>query len=277
MNIKPLKALIFETTSICNLSCKICYINEIKRKPAIMSFDLYKKVLDNTPRLERISLNNWGEPLLNKDLFRMVKYAKNSGIRNVIFTTNGSLLNDKYSNEIIESGLDIIEFSIHKDKESYKNIRNFNYHNMVTIIDNFISFRNKNKSNLKIAIKIVVDNTTELKIKYLKEKWSDKVDYIKLIPRIFSGQKKRNSFCQELIGSYNGRLVILSDGYVVPCCVDYLGLLYIGNANKSSNLSTLWNNHLMTKLRNEQTSGVFRKPCDDCVEYVSKNAEKRFG
>jgi len=276
MEIKPLKALIFETTSICNLSCKMCFINEIKRNPPILSLELFKKIMDNTPQLERVSLNNWGEPLLNKNIFDMVKYAKSKGVKDVIFTTNGTLLNHESIAEIINSGLDVIEFSVDGDEESYKTIRNFDYAQIVNNIEKLIELRNKSGSKLQIAIKMVIDEYTENKVDFLNKQWKEKVDYIKLIPRIFHEERERTTFCKELTGSYNGRLVVLSNGNVVPCCVDYKGLLCIGNADKTPNLEILWNNAEMNTLRKEQSSGKFRPPCDKCVEYSSDNAEKRY-
>lgn len=276
IDVKPLRAIIFETSSICNLSCRMCFINQINRKPGILSFEIFKKVLDNTSGIERVSLNNWGEPLLNKELFKMVKYAKEIGVRDVIFTTNGTLLNDSGLNEVINSGLDIIEFSIDGDEESYRSIRNCSYHDVVDSVNKLLFLREAAGSSLKVAVKMVVDKETESKIDTLNECWADKLDYVRLIPRIFAEEKKRTVFCKELTGSFNGRLVVLSDGTVVPCCADYMGILKIGSVDETLNLSELWNNDLIEELRREQASGQFRYPCEKCVEYSSDKAEKRF-
>ena len=56
-------------------------------------------------------MHNWGEPLLHKDIFRMIEYAKNKGVNYVVMNTNGTLLTDKMINRIVDSKLDIIRFS----------------------------------------------------------------------------------------------------------------------------------------------------------------------
>lgn len=56
------------------------------------------------PYLLEMKLQGQGEPLLNKELFKMVEYATNKNIL-VRFNTNGMLLNGENRKRIIESGL----------------------------------------------------------------------------------------------------------------------------------------------------------------------------
>ena len=65
------------------------------REGGFMEFDLFKKIIDDCNDLEHLCMHNWGEPLLHKDIFRMIEYAKNKGVNYVVMNTNGTLLTDK--------------------------------------------------------------------------------------------------------------------------------------------------------------------------------------
>ena len=71
-----------------------------------------------------VKFNLRGEPLLNKDLSKMVKFAKDKGIIDVFFNTNALLLNEGLSYQLIEAGLDRIIISFEGfDKTTYESYR----------------------------------------------------------------------------------------------------------------------------------------------------------
>ena len=124
MQVKNLTSLIIEPTNTCNLRCTFCFVTEgMTREDGFMDFELFKKVIDESPGLEHLCMHNWGEPLLHKDIFRMINYAKAAGIAWVVMNTNGTLLTDKIIQRIVDSGLDIIRFSIDGSAETFKKIR----------------------------------------------------------------------------------------------------------------------------------------------------------
>ena len=57
-----------------------------------MSWDLFRRIVDQLPRIERAVLHGVGEPMLVKRLPRMVRYLKERGTY-VLFNTNGTVLN----------------------------------------------------------------------------------------------------------------------------------------------------------------------------------------
>ena len=70
-----------------------------------------------------IKLSWRGEPHLNKSMWKMVRYAKSSGIKDVSTLSNGESMTEKDLYEVVESGLDWISFSVDGMKESYDRIR----------------------------------------------------------------------------------------------------------------------------------------------------------
>src|ERR1700761_7482457 len=96
---QPPVCLYLETTNRCNLLCETCPRTfEELEPPADMDWDLFIRIVDQFPRIERGVLHGLGEPMMVKHLPRMVRYLKDRGTY-VLFNTNGTLLNAKKGRE----------------------------------------------------------------------------------------------------------------------------------------------------------------------------------
>ncbi len=104
--------LYLETTNRCNLLCTTCpRTYEELEPPADMSWELFTRIVDQLPNLSRAVLHGVGEPMLVKDLPRMVRYLKARGVY-VLFNTNGTVLNERNGRALIEAGLDELRVSL---------------------------------------------------------------------------------------------------------------------------------------------------------------------
>ena len=132
--------LYLETTNRCNLLCTTCpRTYEELEPPADMSWQLFCSIVDQIPNLARAVLHGVGEPMLVKNLPRMVRYLKDRGTY-VLFNTNGTVLNEKNGRALIEAELDELRVSFDAaNAESYKAIRGKNYFNR--ILRNVRAFR----------------------------------------------------------------------------------------------------------------------------------------
>jgi radical SAM protein with 4Fe4S-binding SPASM domain len=132
--------LYLETTNRCNLLCTTCpRTYEELEPPADMSWELFRSIVDQVPNLNRAVLHGVGEPMLVKDLPRMVRYLKDRGTY-VLFNTNGTVLNDKNGRALIAAELDELRVSFDAaNPESYRAIRGKNYFNR--ILKNVRAFR----------------------------------------------------------------------------------------------------------------------------------------
>lgn len=87
-----------ETFPHCNMNCRFCAYPTRKQKgDALRDCDVYNSIdsLDpNDEKLEYICLSHFNEPLLDKRIFKFIKYAKNKGFR-VLVITNGLLFSSK--------------------------------------------------------------------------------------------------------------------------------------------------------------------------------------
>ena len=109
--LSPHSTLQIEPTRRCNLNCKICIRPNLNETTASLSLKDFRKVLDSS-NFRHVALHGWGEPLVNPQLFHMVKYAESQGVSTEL-TTNATLLQTNIE-KIFTSGLSIIAFGLHK-------------------------------------------------------------------------------------------------------------------------------------------------------------------
>ena len=107
----------------CNLKCTMCPRNDPNFQEGEMSYEMFTRIMDQLPFLKEVQIGGLGEPLLHRDFFKMIEYARRRKIRSVV-TTNGTLLNQQNIQKIIQSGLGALHVSIDSaDPEVYKSIR----------------------------------------------------------------------------------------------------------------------------------------------------------
>ncbi len=99
-----------ENTNVCNAVCVMCPREKQSRPLGLMKFSLFEKLIKEisgfSDSVNRVHLHNYGEPLMDKELPKRIKLAKEFGIKHVFFVTNASLLTQELSREIIVAGLD---------------------------------------------------------------------------------------------------------------------------------------------------------------------------
>jgi radical SAM protein with 4Fe4S-binding SPASM domain len=132
--------LYLETTNRCNLLCTTCpRTYEELEPPADMSWELFTSIVDQAPNLVRAVLHGVGEPMLVKNLPRMVRYLKDRGVY-VLFNTIGTVLNERNGRALIAAKLDELRVSLDaSNAKSFKEIRGKNYFDR--ILRNVRAFR----------------------------------------------------------------------------------------------------------------------------------------
>jgi MoaA/NifB/PqqE/SkfB family radical SAM enzyme len=137
----PPVCVYLETTNRCNLLCTTCPRTYAELEPpADMSWELFISVVDQIPNLQRAVLHGVGEPMLVRNLPRMVGYLKDRGTY-VLFNTNGTLLNERNGRALIVAGLDELRVSLDAaNAKSFLAIRGKDY--FARILRNVRTFRN---------------------------------------------------------------------------------------------------------------------------------------
>ena len=100
-------------TSHCNASCAYCPHTIYRRhwQNRHLSLTTFQRLLPDLKKVKLVYLQGWGEPFLNPDFFTFVSIAKQAGCQ-VGTTTNATLLTETNISRIVESGIDIIAFSL---------------------------------------------------------------------------------------------------------------------------------------------------------------------
>ncbi len=102
-----------EVTSLCNAACIYCPHTIYRDRWAgrHLSLDTFEKLAPAFKHTRLVHLQGWGEPFLHPHFFDMVATAKQAGCR-VGVTTNGMLLDAEAVRRLVESGIDLVAFSL---------------------------------------------------------------------------------------------------------------------------------------------------------------------
>ncbi len=101
-----------EVTSRCNLRCSACLITHQKLAPdADLTLADWHTIVDDLPHLARVAFQLNGEPLLCRDVFAMIQDAVSRGAHTVM-NTNGTLLDERRCQELLQSGLHELRISL---------------------------------------------------------------------------------------------------------------------------------------------------------------------
>ena len=237
---KRFKKIYVEITNKCNLNCSFC--TRTKKKKRDMSVEEFKTVIDKIKDYtDYVYLHVQGEPLLHKDLEEFLKICEDNNLK-VNITTNGTLIN-KYVDIFNRSkSLRQINISLHSEnnKENYYD-EVFNACSKLSS-NIYISYRIWNLNTLKPTKELlnIVNKISEYydvdKEKLINDK-SIKVDINRFVDKdnLFQWPDMNNSvekdgFCYAL----KTHIGILSDGTVVPCCLDASGVIELGNIFEES-------------------------------------------
>jgi len=107
--------IVWNFTYQCNLKCKHCYENAGGKKRAELSTDEAKQVVDVLSKIAGIGLPalsfSGGEPLVRRDFFELVAYAKKR-IGYISIASNGTLITRDNAKRLKDAGLGYAEISI---------------------------------------------------------------------------------------------------------------------------------------------------------------------
>lgn len=190
-----------EITTRCNLACSFCHHRALeKARIGDIPFEDFARVINEGEKygLPTVNMNGLGEPLLRKDITAFIRYAKEHGVLDVMFHTNGTIMTTKLAEDLIDAGLDRIVFSVDSpDKKTYESMRILNssyvqslknqnvtpkgvcWENTVNNVLSFIDVRNRRGLNSPIVrATMVATEKTVCQVPDLLNLWKPHVDHI---------------------------------------------------------------------------------------------------
>lgn len=226
-----------EITNICNMHCSFCHGHS--REPRQMTEGEYAHILQQLQgKTGYIYHHLMGEPLVHPLLPRFIEMAAQAGFKPMI-TTNGTLL-DRFGDGLLTKGLHKVNISVH----SFEGDASEEHHRYLQKITDFA--KKANEKGIIISLRLwnkgCDDGRNDTVLDYLhaafpsdwKEnsrgyrirdglflEWGDRFAW----PDKFAPNEGNQVFCYGLRDHFG----ILSDGTVVPCCLDSDGVIALGN------------------------------------------------
>lgn len=245
-----------ENTNYCNAHCVMCPREQLTRPKGYMDLELFKKLINevsfNRDKVRRIHLHNFGEPLLDKNIFERIRIAKEHGVPYLYFVTNASLLTPDKSEKLVLSGLDSFKISFYgTDREAYnKTMVHLNFDKTFKNIKDFLEIRRKAGTRKPaVTIQFLPQSTNEYRTKEFMDMFRPLID-----PKAgdqlclttlnnFGGGRSYNNLKGKVVASVCTfpweTMVILWDGRVASCCLDFDGKQLWGDV-RSRTIKEVW-------------------------------------
>ena len=245
-----------ETVTKCNARCEFCPQNEIMRDPARMPEATWKKIVDDTRGLGityRPFLTN--EPFVDNRMPEMVRYIKeNDPTATVEFNTNGELVTEKLSIDLLEAGVDIMRFSIDGlSRETYEPSRlGINYDKVMERTQRFLELWDEGGYRDKVFTELrmieVPENTHE--IEAYRDFWGPRCSEV-LITQMYqwpwTGQLRDDVVMKPCLKVLD-EMFFYSNGNATICCWDVHERAVIGNVLEQS-VQEIWESYAARCMR----------------------------
>ena len=272
MTDKKYSRVYVEITNICNRSCSFCpgTVREKRR----MSFEEFSLIANSLVGVtDYLYFHVMGEPLTHPELPRFIEYATSLGFKCAV-TTNGTLVT-KRADELISSGVYKVNLSVHSfeggEEEQY-----------LSYIESLADFADK-ASNAGVLTVLRLwnkgydgglnDRTLEILKTRLQGEWKwgsrgarirhklhleygDRFDW----PDIEAENMGDRLFCYGLRDHFG----ILSDGRVIPCCLDREGEITLGNIYETPIRQILSSERAMAILHGFDNRVAVEELCQKC-------------
>ncbi len=264
----------------CNFRCSFCaqslgtqglkkeYNYDVTEKMQLSTFEHIvhaSKTFASSYKL--LSFMGHGEPLLHKELPKMIALAKENNIaKRIEIITNGSLLTPELSDKLIDAGISNIRISLEgMNSATYKELCKVHI-NFEELLENFAYFHRRGASKgAQIFVKVIdcglKQGEEELFYKTFNNICSRM--YIEKVKPVYTGVSINfNEDCTTILTDRYGNehtprlvcplaffsLAIWPNGDVAPCDAIYKPIC-LGNINETQDLNALFHGKVATQFR----------------------------
>ncbi len=273
---------VLSSVYVCNSRCPHCPytgsgIRERYRDTPYMAPATFKLIADQCGvRRAWLRISGGGEPLLHPQMPELVEYAKSVGCR-VGLITNGSLLNERMGERLLECGVDAIEVSVDAgDAASYARVRpGLDWQRLVDNLVRLNRLRSRNAAGTRIICSVVVQEGID--VEAAEAFWSPMVDQF----------QKRKFLTWGIVTDRSGdrvpylppeqaipcpfpfeRLFVDARGDVKLCGFDIHSSTNLGNVNRQP-IAEIWQGDGFGRVRRLHAAGLGREIelCNGCSDW----------
>ena len=232
-----------EITNRCNLACSFC--PKTKRPARTLTPVEFRLLAERLrPYTEYLYLHVMGEPLLHPQLPELLEICQELGFR-VVLTTNGTLLPARQSELLHAPALYKINISLHSfeanERGSFADYLSgcFSFASLAGHTGKLVDLRLWNLDGATTR----GQNTQNAQIlsaleSYFPQPWTKNTWGFWLRERVFVHYAEKFDWPELSLAEQSDRgtcralrdqLAVLSDGTVIPCCLDHEGDIPLGN------------------------------------------------
>lgn len=300
-------SMYIEPTRFCNFKCFYCMhgtrgveggaLDETGFELRNMDMDMFDKLVSEVMKFKtvpkRICFSGLGEPLMNKNLPKMIKKLRDAGFENRIdVITNGYLLTPEMSDELLEAGINRVQVSIQGlTNEKYKEICNTDV-DLNRIIENvkyFYGHEKKGQSTIFVKIiDAILENDDKDKFFEMFGNICDTIFIEHLV--IMQQQMGDHGGKTDATRNLNGELVekrevcgvmfyffqVNIDGETFPCSTPGLPNSFSMGNVKENTLQEIWdgkkrNNLMKANLKIGYSKIPACSKCSSCIAIADKS------
>lgn len=268
-----------EITNTCNLDCHFCPKHQRKRRQlSAEEFDLLTDKVRG--KVCFLYFHLMGEPLLHPLLPQFITMAREKGFKTVL-TSNGTLLHRAMN--LLDTLPHKVQLSLHSHESNARGELSsymeevMNFATQAAAKGTCIVLRLWNQGGMDKENELVMDYIAE----YVPRPWKERPDGFRLCDNLYlefdrkfewpsanASSAKREVFCKALLK----QIGVLSDGSLVPCCLDHNGDVVLGNLFHQSLEEILSSPRAQAMIEGFQHHTATEALCQNCESALVRNS-----
>lgn len=295
-------SLILETTSRCNLNCRMCPRRHMQRPAQDMDGALFGRLIeqiaeyDARDAVDFVALHWFGEPLLHPQLLDLIALAGESlpnlrrrglqrkAVRGLCLSTNGVLLTEERARDLLDSPLTWLAVSVDgSTSETYEQMRvGGAFAEVVANVERLLALNARQRRELPtLAVQVIVTQTTAPELEECLARWERHLAgapnaRVELKPYTnWAGQVQapelcptdpRRDFFHLNCGYLWDTMAVGAGGEAGLCCYDMDARHGLGNAAETP-LREVWHGEALQALRGRMARGQLAglPLCEQCA------------
>tara|TARA_R100000008_G_scaffold53027_1_gene32159 strand:- start:1980 stop:2969 length:990 start_codon:yes stop_codon:yes gene_type:complete len=284
--------IIVDLTEVCNLACTHCPHPEFKLSKnyatRYLESELNKKMVDEVAKdgkgyCQFIRYTSNGEPLVHPKGYELIQYAVDNAGTFVCLTTNGTIMKEKKTKQLLDSGVHMIDISIDgHTPETYAKVRvggdlNVTRANVLRLIE----WVKESGVDTKVVVSFVEQPQNTHEAQDFENYWNEQGADSVVIRRLHSAagavknvaktlhqiQKKEETERYPCLYPWE-RLILDPKGFMSFCPADWSYSSQVGDF-RTSTVKELWKGEFMQNLREAHLSNNFSCHgfCGQCPDW----------